>query len=224
MSTPVIHRNEPYPEHAPPITTPGDWMSVANDPSFGWSPIGLDYGTQSYPDEQWAKHPLFAVHVSDYGRIWGRTQNGSRGFKRQSFTLGGYLRLSLSYQGKGKQYYVARLVWESFHGPIPQGRNITNTTGMAWDNRIDSLQLTGGDIDVASLITPLRTCRRGHEIGVDNVVISSLYRKHSTIQCRACHNALNNLRRRTGPNASEIAEVDLIAEADRLYRTYTTTT
>jgi hypothetical protein len=48
--------------------------------------------------------------------------------------------VDIRYDGRyvGKAH---RLIWESVHGPIPEGLEINHRNGIRWDNRIDNLEL-----------------------------------------------------------------------------------
>jgi hypothetical protein len=44
-------------------------------------------------------------------------------------------------QIKGKFHFVHRMVWESVHGPIPEGMVINHINGVKSDNRIENLEV-----------------------------------------------------------------------------------
>lgn len=54
---------------------------------------------------------------------------------------GGYLSLSLYRNNKQHSYYVHRIVWETFNGPIPNGFEINHINEDTHDNRLFSLSL-----------------------------------------------------------------------------------
>lgn len=53
----------------------------------------------------------------------------------------GYLHVFLCKNGKGKNLYVARLVWEAFNGPIPEGMQVNHINEDKTDNRLENLNL-----------------------------------------------------------------------------------
>ena len=54
---------------------------------------------------------------------------------------GGYDRYRLTGLGGHSMAYVHRVVWESFHGPIPDGYEINHKDCNKKNNRIDNLEL-----------------------------------------------------------------------------------
>ena len=134
-----MHTNTALPPGVYAPTTGARWRSIACDPDIDWSPIGLDYLTENYPDERWRDHPDYPLRVSDHGRVWGSSYHARYWFKRQHFSHSGSLFISSSHSGVTEKFAVTRLVWETFRGPVPEGRNIRTITGLSWDNRLKSL-------------------------------------------------------------------------------------
>lgn len=54
---------------------------------------------------------------------------------------GGYLIACLRKDKIPKSYYVHRLVWEAFNGPIPEGMQVNHINEDKTDNRLDNLNL-----------------------------------------------------------------------------------
>ena len=53
----------------------------------------------------------------------------------------GYLQCGLSKNGEQKRYYVHRLVWEAFNGPVPDGLQINHISEEKTENRLENLNL-----------------------------------------------------------------------------------
>lgn len=53
----------------------------------------------------------------------------------------GYLQIRLSREGKRKAHYVHRIVWETFHGPIPEGYEINHIDHNKSNNSLGNLEL-----------------------------------------------------------------------------------
>ena len=54
---------------------------------------------------------------------------------------GGYLRVYLYKGGNNKSFFVNRLVWEAFNGPIPEGMQVNHINENKTDNRLENLNL-----------------------------------------------------------------------------------
>lgn len=85
--------------------------------------------------------------ASDLGRI--RSLNYMKTGKTKVLKPGisrGYFNVTLSKNGKSKQYNIHRLVFSSFNGPIPPDMVVDHVNGDKRDNRLSNLQLlTSGD-------------------------------------------------------------------------------
>lgn len=53
---------------------------------------------------------------------------------------GGYVRVSVNVQGKHTTIYGHKIIWESVHGPVPEGHYIDHLNGKKHDNRIGNLE------------------------------------------------------------------------------------
>lgn len=104
-------------------------------------------------------HPGY--QVSDKGRI--RTldrlvkskNNSYRSVKGQIIkpylTSFGYLRANLWENQHYKTYFIHRLVWETFKGPVPKGMQVNHINEDKTDNRLENL----------NLLTPQENCNWG---------------------------------------------------------------
>jgi hypothetical protein len=100
-------------------------------------------------DERWASCLGFEDYeVSDRGNVrsW-KTCNG-RGRRlspvpMKAFTtkLCGHQVVSFWKNGKQSPFYIHRLVWEAFVGPIPDGMSVCHNNGVAGDNKISNLRV-----------------------------------------------------------------------------------
>ena len=64
------------------------------------------------------------------GRILKRTINHN-----------GYLRVGIVKNKKQEWFFVHRLVWEAFNGPIPEGMQVNHINEIKTDNRLENLNL-----------------------------------------------------------------------------------
>lgn len=93
-----------------------------------WMPV------LGYEEKYWA---------SNWGRI--KSLNYNRTGKEKILRprkSGGYLHVFLRKNGNGKNLYVARLVWEAFNGPIPEGMQVNHINEDKNNNRLENLNLT----------------------------------------------------------------------------------
>lgn len=74
--------------------------------------------------------------VSSFGRVRSR-KNRILKFR----IVSGYFRLKLSKNNKVKDFFVHRLVWEAFNGPIPKGMQVNHINEDKTDNRLENLNL-----------------------------------------------------------------------------------
>jgi len=81
--------------------------------------------------------------VSDLGNVKSLNYNhtGEEQILRPRKGTGGYLKVLLCKNGKKKNCYVHRLVWEAFNGPIPKGMQINHLNEDKTDNRLENLSL-----------------------------------------------------------------------------------
>jgi len=73
----------------------------------------------------------------------GVVRNG-RGRRIGSLMVNGYIFLTMSPSTGGRSNqnaYAHRVIWESQHGPIPDGLQINHMNGVKTDNRIENLEL-----------------------------------------------------------------------------------
>ena len=95
--------------------------------------------------EIWKLAPGYEGYmVSDLGRV--KSLNYLRTGKEQILRprktrKGGYLQVVLCKDGKSKNYYVHRLVWIVFNGPIPEGYDCNHINEDKTDCRLVNLNL-----------------------------------------------------------------------------------
>jgi hypothetical protein len=70
---------------------------------------------------------------AENGHIYGRNDRLLRGSKNKQ----GYIQIIAN----GKWPMAHRMIWESVHGPIPDGLEINHKNGIPGDNRIANLEL-----------------------------------------------------------------------------------
>lgn len=80
--------------------------------------------------------------VSNLGRVKSLNyrQTGRPAIISYSLVCG-YKRVALSRFNKRKDFFVHRLVWEAFNGPIPSGMQVNHINEDKEDNRLDNLNL-----------------------------------------------------------------------------------
>lgn len=103
-------------------------------------------------EEKWKDVKGFEgkYQVSNQGRVRsierqiinrrGRKQMIKEVIKRPDYSPNGYERVSLYKMGKGRHYRVAKLVYEAFVGPIPEGMEIDHCNGENTDNRLCNIR------------------------------------------------------------------------------------
>ncbi len=96
---------------------------------------------------------LEGYQVSNLGRIKSLNylRTGKEQILKPSKNKYGYLVVGLSKNGKTKTFYVHRLVWSAFNGPIPEGMQINHKSEVKTDNRLENLEL----------VTPKENCNWG---------------------------------------------------------------
>lgn len=101
-------------------------------------------------NENWKPVPGYEglYEVSSLGNI--RSLNYNHAGKTKELSPGinssGYLRVLLCKDKKKKNFYLQRLIYSTFHGPIPDGMTVDHVNGDKMDNRLSNLQLlTRGD-------------------------------------------------------------------------------
>lgn len=91
----------------------------------------------------------------------------------------GYRRIKID----GKKYSLHRVIYEMFHGDIPEGYQIDHINGNKLDNRIENLRLATSSQNVRN--TPARS---DNKLGLKNVylkngVYSVLLRLNNKLEC-----------------------------------------
>ena len=88
--------------------------------------------------------------VSNLGRVrscdWILTHRNGKKYKRDGKLLAlknhnGYLRVGLGGHKLQKWFFVHRLVYETFVGPIPEGMQVNHINEVKTDNRLENLNL-----------------------------------------------------------------------------------
>ena len=60
---------------------------------------------------------------------------------KQFINTSGYYKVQLSWNSKYKNYYVHRLIWEAFNGPIPKGMQINHKDENKLNNCLSNLEM-----------------------------------------------------------------------------------
>ena len=60
---------------------------------------------------------------------------------KQFISIKGYYRVNLCWNSKHKTYYVHRLIWEAFNGPIPKGLQINHKDENKLNNCLNNLEV-----------------------------------------------------------------------------------
>ena len=77
---------------------------------------------------------------SETGEIISLKRKNEKSLK-QIISNNGYYRVSLSWNSKYKYYYVHRLIWEAFNGPIPKGLQINHKDENKLNNCLNNLEV-----------------------------------------------------------------------------------
>lgn len=133
--------------------------------------------------------------VSNYGRVRSltryvktaidyHTKRLIKGKLLKSDIVSGYDRVDLCVEGSVAHYFIHRLVWGAFNGPIPEGMQINHLNEDKTDNRLENL----------SLVTPKENVNWG--TGIERMMRN---RKGKTTPKAICQYTTNNeLVRRWG--------------------------
>ena len=76
--------------------------------------------------------------ITDDGRVWSHISNK---WMKTISDKRGYHRIRLSKDGKAKTFLVHRLVWTSFNGTIPEGKEINHKDEDKTNNNLSNLEL-----------------------------------------------------------------------------------
>ena len=60
---------------------------------------------------------------------------------KQAISNNGYYKVNLCWNGKPKYYFVHRLIWEAFNGPIPKGLQINHKDENKRNNCLSNLEV-----------------------------------------------------------------------------------
>lgn len=141
---------------------------------------------QRYADVQDAIASGEWVVDAEQGHLYSPRRYGTRPIG--GVNTPGYL---VTARKRGQLVYVHRIIWESLHGPIPQGLVVNHIDGDKLNNRIDNLEVVTDLENVRhSIRTGLRRhggthCIRGHEFTPENTKHN---RKRGWRYCRTCLN------------------------------------
>lgn len=87
----------------------------------------------------------------------GQIRNGKTGkVLKPKKTKNGYLQVCLCKDGKGKMFYVHRLVYEAFNGPIPDGMVTDHLDAVKTNNNLSNLRCCTQRENVSNPITKPR--------------------------------------------------------------------
>lgn len=84
-------------------------------------------------------HEIFSYDAATGRLLWraGKKGRGCVEGREAGTTERGYRCIRLL----GKKTYAHRVIWEMFHGPIPEGMQIDHMNGVRSDNRIENMRL-----------------------------------------------------------------------------------
>ena len=110
----------------------------------------------------------------------------------------GYIRTCLFKNKNAKHFCVHRLVWESFVGEIPQGKEINHIDGQRNNNNIANLELVTHKENIKHSINILR-----HKIGGKN----PFKQKVKCVETGVVYISIRDAALKTGANAGTISFV-----------------
>lgn len=160
------------------------------------------------PNPSWATIEDFPLYeVSSHGEVRNRETGKLRSLSPDRW---GYLKLSLSRDGKLFTRKVHRLVLESFVGPCPAGLEGCHGDGDKRNNSIENLRwdthqanmddlIKTGALTVARRRRTKTHCPQGHELGGAN-------RRKSSMACLACNRARGFAQSRHIPFTKALAD------------------
>ena len=93
--------------------------------------------------------------VSDYGCVRSR-YGGKVSYRKCKKTKYGYICVPLSKNGKKIFFYVHRLVYTAFNGPIPEGMQIDHIDGDKSNNKLTNLRAVSPKVNSNNPITRVR--------------------------------------------------------------------
>lgn len=110
-------------------------------------------------NEIWRDIPGYEglYQASNLGRIRGLARYDTVGrlrkekIKKPQYGKSGYYIITLCKKGVRKTYAFARIIWESFNGPVPEGMQLNHINEDKTDNRLENL----------NLMTPKENCNWG---------------------------------------------------------------
>ena len=99
--------------------------------------------------EEWKDIPSYEglYKISNLGRIKSLERIVARGYRRKEKILKplinprGYYQIQLCKQSIVKQYFIHRLVFETFNGQIPENMQVNHINEIKTDNRLSNLNL-----------------------------------------------------------------------------------
>lgn len=96
-------------------------------------------------------------------------------------TQGGYVRCTIKIDGKYKSINTARIIYEAFCGPIPNGYEIDHINGNSTDNRLSNLRVCTHKENMQNSITRQRLKKPRKRYAIKYEKLQITIQSHQTI-------------------------------------------